>query len=360
MVRLLLVLMLAACAPQGLMVVDPAASGVGHERSFFVGSTRRIDPQTGMLGGGRSEAMHYGQFRVSVPPLREPGQIHWPRNAARADARSDFITTDARIYSATEFRRNVGAALSVLPEREREVTIFVHGFNNTFPRGLYRLAQLATDLALPGVAAHYSWPSAGHTLGYVQDRDSALFARSGLEAMIAEVAEAGARRIYLVAHSMGGMVAMETMRQMAIRGDRALLDRIAGVVLISPDLDVDLFRLQAREIGNLPHPFIIFGSRRDRALDLSARLTREPARLGNLPDIQRLAGLRVTYLDTAAFGRGAGHFNVGTSPALIRLIARITEVDDALDDDADNESLLPGLVETVEGATEIVLEPLLD
>lgn len=357
-VRLLvLMLLLAACSRDGLMVIDPAASGIGKERSIFVGSSRRFDPKTGIFGPGRSEVARYGLFRVSIPPEHQPGEIHWPESADRADPQKDFITTKAEVYASPEaFRGNMHAVLAPLPPRRREVVLFVHGFNNTFPKGLYRIAQLTDDLGIPGVVAHYSWPSAGHTLGYVQDRDSALFARNGLEQMIAEIGAAGATRIYLIAHSMGSMVTMETMRQIAIRGDKATLDRVAGLILISPDLDVDLFRSQVRDIGIPPELFVIFGSRRDQALNISARLTREPARLGNLADMSRLTGLDVTYLDTEAFEHGAGHFDVGTSPALIRLISGITQVDEALDDDVDGVDLLPELIKTFRGPTEAVLD----
>ena len=98
---------------------------------------------------------------------------------------------------------------------DRDAVIYVHGFNNTFSEGLYRIAQLSKDLDMPGVTAHYSWPSAGNPLGYVADRDSSLFARDGLERLMQEVVASGAERIVLVAHSMGSALTMEALRQIA-------------------------------------------------------------------------------------------------------------------------------------------------
>jgi esterase/lipase superfamily enzyme len=121
---------------------------------------------------------------------------------------------------------------------------------------------------------------------------------------------------------------------------------------------VDVFRSQAHTVGALPQPFLIFGSDRDRILGLSARLTGEPERLGNLTEIDRLADLEVTYLQSGAFSEGAGHFNLGNSPALIGLIDRIGDVDAALERDRRGRTgLLPGIVLTVRNATEIVLAP---
>ena len=105
---------------------------------------------------------------------------------------------------------------------------------------------------------------------------------------------------------------------------------LAGVVLISPDIDIDVFRAQARAIPKLPQPFVVFTSERDRILRLSARLSGQTDRLGTLTDVTRVADLPITFLDVAAFNRGSGHFNVGNSPALLRLLERIASVDQAL------------------------------
>ena len=97
---------------------------------------------------------------------------------------------------------------------------------------------------------------------------------------------------------------------------------------------------------------------RDRALALSARLTGQRQRLGNLRDLSQVADLKVTVVDVAAFDVGAGHFNVGESPALIRLLSRFAEVDTAYgSDSAVRTGLLPGAVLTVQNATALILSP---
>jgi esterase/lipase superfamily enzyme len=205
---------------------------------------------------------------------------------------------------------------------------------------------------------HYAWSSRGHPLGYAYDRDSALFARDGLADLLRQTQAAGAERILLIAHSMGAALTMETLRQIAISGDRALLDRIAAVILISPDIDVDVFRAQAAGIGTLPQPFYIFTSKKDRVLALSARLTGQRDRLGTIADIDEIADLKVTVLDTTAFSSGIGHFNAGTSPGLLAILGRLGEVDAAFARDrAGRAGVLPGVVLTVQNATQIVLAP---
>jgi esterase/lipase superfamily enzyme len=266
------------------------------------------------------------------------------------------LTTKEVLYpSNPDFRADLQRNLAA---NGYEAVIFVHGYNNNFAEGVYRVAQFSHDLEIPGAVVHYAWPSAAKPLGYVYDRDSALFARDGLERLIDEVSEAGARRILLVAHSMGSGLAMEALRQAAIRGDQAALGSIAGVILISPDVDVDVFRSQVSAIGVLPQPFLIFGSDRDRLLGLSARLTGQRERLGSLSDVSRVADLKVTFMDVGEFASGDGHFTLGDSPALIRLIENIGQIEGAFEADrARRVGLLSGAVLTVQNATQIILHP---
>ena len=312
-----------------------------------------------MFGRQRSEEERFARFVISVPPDRKPGAIEFPRRWQKPNANKHFLTTEQEIHLSPDgFASDLRHSLRAQPKGKRDAVIYVHGFNNTFAEGLYRIAQLSHDLDMPGVTLHYSWPSAGNPLGYVADRDSSMFGRDGLERLMQKTVDAGAERIVIVAHSMGSALTMETLRQISIRGNTALKRKMAGVILISPDVDVDLFRMQAKAYGPLPQPFLIFGSDRDSLLNLSATLTGQPERLGNLTDISRVSDLKVTFVDTKAFNEGSGHFNLGDSPALLNLMNRIGDVNEAFGDDQRGRvGLLPGVVLTVQNATQIVLAP---
>jgi esterase/lipase superfamily enzyme len=358
---LLVTLTLASCAPRGAIVLDPAAGGVGTLENVFVGTTRSVGTAAeDGFGSDRHPQLRFARLDVSVPPDRKAGNITWTRRGAQPDPRTDFLTTSQQVYAdGSGFRADLARRLARMPKGNREAVVFVHGFNNTFAEGVYRMAQLGHDLKMEGAAVHYSWPSRAHPLAYVYDRESALFARDGLETLLTEVDRAGADRILLVGHSLGSLVLMEAMRQMKIGGRDRVLGQIGGVILLSPDLDIDVFRAEAQRIGPLPQPFVIFTSRKDRALSVSARLTgRDQRRLGNLDSASSVADLDVTVLDTTAYSEGTGHFNVGDSPALIALLARIADVEAALSRDRTSRTgLLPGVILTFRNATEIVLSP---
>jgi esterase/lipase superfamily enzyme len=353
--KLLMVLVLAGCAARGDFVRAPDGMQGGTPEAIFVGTTRALDGES--YGFGRSGEPSFLRYDIGIPSEREPGELNWPPRSRKPDAKRDFLVLDQRLFSSPEaFSAGLRDAMRV--RGQTDAVVYVHGFNNTMAEGVYRVAQMHHDLEVPGVAVHYAWPSRGSALGYVHDRDSVMFGRSGFVSLLDEVEAAGAKNVIIIAHSMGAFLTMEGLRQIVLEEGPGALDRIAGVVLISPDVDLDVFRAQAEDIGTLPKPFVIFGSSRDRILNISATLSGTGDRLGNIDGVAKIADLDVIYLDTSAFSTGAGHLNLGENPALLKLFGGLGGIADAFTADARARvGLLPGLVLTVRNATEIVLRP---
>ncbi len=351
-----LAILLTGCAVREQLAFYPAAAATNRVIPVFIGTTRGPDPELG-FGTSRRYAPTFARYDIAVPPNRVPGQILATQR--EIDPNTQFLATSRVIFpSDLAFRSDLARALRNRPASEREAVIYVHGFNNAFAEGVLRITQLAEDFAIPGVAVHYSWPSAAKPLNYAYDRDSVLFARDGLEALIAEVRAAGARRVVLVGHSVGSALIMETLRQMDIARPGSVGRGFAGVILISPDIDVEVFRSQVARIGILPKPFGIFISKRDRALALSARLTGQQNRLGNVENLDQVADLEITVVDVTEFSQGAGHFTVGDTTAVIRLLSRSRDLNAAFrGDSAGRSGLLPGTVLTVQNLTAIILSP---
>jgi esterase/lipase superfamily enzyme len=352
---LLVCLFLVACAPRGRFTAVPPDQASASEETIFVGTTRTLETEG--FGFGRADELSFMSYDISIPENREPGELSWPPRTRKPDSARDFLTAQQFVYSTPQSFRSAVAS-EVKRENLTSAVVYVHGFNVNMAEGVYRFAQMHHDLEVPAIAVHYSWPSRGSALGYIHDRDSATFARRGLEELLDEVAAAGVTEITIISHSLGASLTMETLRQIALEGDSKLIDRIRGVVLIQPDIDVDVFRSQARDIGQLPQPFVIFGSSGDRVLNISARVSGVGERLGNLSDVSRIADLAVTYVDTKNFAAGSGHMNLATSPALISLFGGIDDMEKAfVADEKARVGLLPGIVLSVRSATEVVLTP---
>lgn len=344
---------LVACASEPKIVLDPAAASVGDVRTVFVSTTRDLD-ENGVPDKGRSEQSHYFRYEISVPPDRPDGSIETPKH--KVNAKTDFVATSAaHITSKAAFKSEIANALRQRSPEHREVQIYVHGFNNSFDESVLRMAQLGHDFQYKSVTIAYAWPSAGHVLEYEYDRDSNLFARDGLEDLINTALSAGANSILLVAHSMGTQLVMETLRQMDIRSPGSVARDVNYIMLISPDIGVDVFKSQVRQISKLPENFFIFVSHEDKLLKLSSVLSGEPDRVGNLKDFDELADIDVQIIDVTNFSSGLGHDLPGDSPALIKVLNNIGSLDSLFEDG--NTGLGSAVVLTVTGATETILSP---
>lgn len=319
---LLGLVVLVGCTNRSFTPVMPEALAVGTPYTVFAATTREKQPD-GSYGSERSETLQRLELTVSIPPSHTPGELQYAYS--NPDPRTEFtLAGHTELETQAAFDNRVGQVMDHLPGHQREVVVFVHGYNSTQSESAFRAAQLANDMNLPGAMVIYSWPSKGKTLGYAYDIDSALFARDGLEQLLFELKAAGVKRIVLVAHSMGSLVTMETLRQIDHHKPGWIAKNLGGLVLISPDLDIELFRSQVKALSDPPAPFVVFVSRKDNLLNISARLrggsTHE--RLGNISDIDQVTGLPIEIIDTTAFSDNAGstHFVAGTSPAFITMV----------------------------------------
>lgn len=359
MVRLFFIcLILLGCVPRQVLAPAPNPNLIEKTVDVFVATNRA--GSEGRPTSDRSEQTSYAKLTVTIPSDREKGQITTPL-ARQPNQKTDFLLADVdTFHSKQEFSSALRTEFQERSPGDRVAMLYVHGFNSTYSEGVLRLAQLTNDLKLNSVGVHFAWPSAAHPLGYERDRGSALFSRDALEDLILQIKAAGARQIVLVAHSMGAFLSMETLRQMEIGKKGSVVGTLSGVVLISPDIDVDVFRTQASRIDPLPAPFAIFVADQDQALRLSARITGEQTRLGNIQDPRQIRDLKVTLIDVSSFADGGGlsHFVPGTAPELIEILSNAADVDGAFGSGTTGRSgILPGSVLTIQNVTEFVLMP---
>jgi esterase/lipase superfamily enzyme len=311
---------LPACAPH-LVAQRGIADPDGDLVRMHVAMQRPFDKTGPMFGQERQRHLNYFRVDISVPPTHQPGRIEWSQGDT--DPARHFVVSETKVLpGGSDFLKAVRSTRNA-----KETSVFVHGYNNTLSDAMFRLAQMQVDFRIPDAPVLFSWPSAGDARGYIYDRDSVLFARDALEDLLGQLTARSDERVLLLAHSMGAHLVMEVMRQAALRGDRQLLNRISGVVLMSPDIDPDLFRQQAQVIGTLPQPFLIFVSQQDRALGLAAFITGRKPRLGVIDGPAAVAGLPVKVIDFSRLsdGEAFGHTVPATSPSAIRILRGMME-----------------------------------
>ena len=149
---LLIIGLVASCAGRGAITLAPDPTEVGSLEPILVASSRQRDPDGPGYGRAIAPSLGFSQMTVSVPPDRVPGTVTFP-STATPDPRRDFLTVDStRIADRAGFIRAVNAAVATRPRTQREVFVFVHGFNTNFAEGLYRQAQMRHDFGAPGIS----------------------------------------------------------------------------------------------------------------------------------------------------------------------------------------------------------------
>ena len=266
----------------------------------------------------RSDELKYASVDVRIPKGHRPGNVE--TSSTSPDARRHFTALNySPIPDEKAMVRELNRRLLRRPASQREIFIFVHGYNNNFAEGLFRNAQIVHDYDITSLPIHFSWASAAAFTRYLYDRDSAIIARNGLARTLRIAADTDASGIVIVGHSMGALVVMEALRTLSIGGRTNVLEKIKGVVLAAPDLDPDMFRSQVDDISYLPQPFTIIVSRRDRALDISRRLTGGGPRIGSGFDIASLQNKNIQVLDISRVESG-GHSSFASSNTLIKFL----------------------------------------
>jgi esterase/lipase superfamily enzyme len=236
-----------------------------------------------MFSGDRGDAVSYAAITVSIPPdsVREIGQIQWP-SSNPGDPHRDFVTVSADYTDKPAFMNAVTAEARLA--RHGKVLIFVHGFNNRFDDAVYRFAQIVHDARVPGIPVLFTWPSRGELKlrAYNYDRESANYSRDALEELIDALdRNPSVGEVNILAHSMGNWVALEALRSRYIGPGRGI-DKVKNVMLVAPDVDVDVFRTQIRRMGTKRPKFALFVSQDDKALSLSKAISGGEPRLGDV------------------------------------------------------------------------------
>jgi esterase/lipase superfamily enzyme len=327
-----------------------------RQHSIFIATTR--EAENGSFGSKRSHVVAHGRIDMSVPPGHQIGRIE---RASRGlpNPEKDFASTGYASYTDPAL---FSAAVSAdTKARGGRVLVFVHGYHNTFDAAVYRATQLVADSGYAGTPILFSWPSAGRTLDYVYDNNSATASRTALEETLRLVAKSGATRVDIIGHSMGAWVTMEALRQLAIAGDRDLGGKLGDVVLASPDIDVDVFKSQMRRYGEPKNPFFVMVSRDDRALALSRFIAGDRSRVGDFAEDAELASLGVNVMDVTGSqsGDAFNHARFADNPVLVQLLGQRLNDPGGLNSDAQLRgqlaSISQGLGEAAGSAVKLII-----
>lgn len=315
----LLFSLLAGCAsrpgPEVLEPVGRQTTGMKTVAVLAVSDRTRVGKD---LQAGRGD-LSYEQFKIALVPKQNSAGGASNQTRHREPMR-DVLTVDRRQLDGRSF---VSAVSEWRRKSDDDIVVFVHGYNYRHQEAVFRIAELAADSPNATIPILFSWPSEGSVAGYVADRDAAIYARDDLVGLLSTLTRMhSGQRIAVVAHSMGSWLTMEALRQLRLQGRSDVL-RHLDVALAAPDIDLDVFRVQARSIGVLTPPLTVLASKDDRALAVSRRLAGGRTRLGAVdasdPSVVRFAreaGVRIVDISGLPTDDSFHHNRFVTAAAL--------------------------------------------
>jgi esterase/lipase superfamily enzyme len=304
-------LALGGCASLGATGARYDASSLSVDPTLLVATTRKA------VNGGRTKPW-FGPERatrmtIARAKLVAPDESRFSLAAAGLG--------DWRIETVEPVAAEAGDLLGQ-GSGGSDVLIYVHGFKQTFETAALDAAHLSDGIKFRGQTMVFSWPSKAGLFDYAYDRESAMWSRDEFERVLNSIATTpGAGRIHIVAHSMGTMLTLESLRQLYARSGDAVADRIGAVVFASPDIDMDVFSSAVVRIGPVGRKITVVAATNDRALALSGRLAGGMTRVGAAEKaaIERL-GVRV--IDASDSGWGVINHDLFLSNAEVRRVIR--------------------------------------
>ncbi|MEO0990688.1 MAG: alpha/beta hydrolase [Pseudomonadota bacterium] len=325
---LVLVLCVAACSGPRKLVDAPTqfvAEGYPEEQvpvpqrqasAKLLYATDRL-PVRGYFGSDRSNALVFGtidvafgedaswdelvaasetwdrdrKFPIEIRTFDEVGRFRdTPLPFAVENGKPVELPMPKAVYQKSErqFQEMVAERVKAAPEKD--VIIFIHGFNNTFEDSALSMAEIWHFMGRQGVPLLYTWPAGrGGLVGYFTDRESGEFTIFHLKETLRLVASSpGVERIHIVAHSRGTDVVTTALRELVLTTRAAGRDprtelKVHNLVLAAPDLDFGVAgqRLIAERFAPAFGRLTVYTNNSDGALGVSQFLM-EGLRLGRL------------------------------------------------------------------------------
>jgi esterase/lipase superfamily enzyme len=261
--------------------------------------TDRTALQQGRFGvaPGRDGRLSLGRIQVSIPAVHKTAEIELPTwfTLERDSDKRFFRIAQRTTLGVDAFYRDLSRAVST--GEDDAALVFIHGYNVDFDTAIYRAAQLKFDLKFKGPVIAYSWPSRASILGYFVDRTNAEWSSQHLRGFLEQIAErSGARRIHVIAHSMGSQVLAYALRDGG-RLSAASAPALQEIVLAAPDIDARIFGQIATALRQNAQRITLYASSSDRALFWSKFFNGE-RRAGDSDAIDLLDG--IDYIDASA------------------------------------------------------------
>jgi esterase/lipase superfamily enzyme len=199
------------------------------------------------------EEVHYGRCEVTLPrndvglkmeqeeahrksALLESTAVCMPASESTSsmDSSSKGVSSMlARSLDESSFLNGVGD--QVQRSRQKDLLVFVHGFNVSFDSAVTRTAELALKIPFNGAIVTYCWPTQGGALKYSDDEPINKASVEPFTQFLSTLRDGVPKetRIHILVHSMGNRIVMESLNTLPEPVDQK---PFSHVVLCAPDV----------------------------------------------------------------------------------------------------------------------------
>jgi esterase/lipase superfamily enzyme len=243
-------------------------------------------------GGERADTpyVEYGRCEISIPANHKRGVMESPFLGLNffKDDRQHIVLRSITPLSVESFFSTINAKINPGSEKSRmgrgDLVIYIHGYNTTFENAAKRTAQIAFDYGFQGVPLMFSWPSDGKLVSYPSDREDITWSITHMEQFFNDVlTRSRAKRVHLIAHSMGNQGMIDVLNTMALRRGGEGPPLFENIILSAPDFDAQLFQQQiAPNTISLARRWTLYTSKKDGVLNISTSFN-SAKRLGLSP-----------------------------------------------------------------------------
>lgn len=268
----------SACRP----ILGRGAAPVLVDTLFYISARARED---GRDVAKLADSLEYGMVLTRRPILADP---------ITDGARIQLL--DTLVLSREGFLLALGGCTVDAADARRFAVMYTHGYGTSL-RDLWEHAALARVrargtqpwivFAWPSIGSGVAWPRAGEVLTAAYRKDSASAAASHgafATALATAHAATGGARLMLIAHSLGGQLVGETMREHGGLRDLLLQDPLRAVAFVSPDVALERFGDSiAPAVRPLAQRVLLYASADDRVLFFS-EVFNDSERAGRITD----------------------------------------------------------------------------
>ena len=221
----------------------------------FVATNRAVfeSPEDPTAANRVLEEVHYGRCEVTLPrndvglkmeqedahrksALLESTAVSMPASESTSsmDSSAKGVSSMlARSLDESSFLNGVSDQID--RSRQKDLLVFVHGFNISFDSAVTRTAELALKIPFNGAIVTYCWPTQGGALKYSDDEPINKASVEPFTQFLTTLRDGVPKetRIHILVHSMGNRIVMESLNTLPEPVDQK---PFSHVVLCAPDV----------------------------------------------------------------------------------------------------------------------------